>query len=222
MIALTANASATGSNRKLLEREEITWRKRDAFASNGPQEPTTERVGAHFCNMNGFLDTQFYDGLQETAKMWFETEFGFDLGELGDFGCASTVDLVGEVLGNIFDAIFPEFIWLIETGVKLGEIACDAAETFNLTRLLLRDPETSIVDEKLAKAWAKEIKKKESFRSQNTRSTPDRLEGSKTKRSTESNTTLLSNPNRVVYSQLKIDLQKAFFSFSLKMYNSKI
>ncbi|TGO17700.1 hypothetical protein BTUL_0015g00360 [Botrytis tulipae] len=159
MIASTANATATGNNCKLLEWEEISWRKRDAFASNGPQEPTTERGGAHFCNMNGFLDTQFYDGIQETAKMWFETEFGFELGELGNFDCASSVDLVGEVLGNIFDAIFPEFIWLIETGVKLGEIACDAAETFNPTRLLLRDPETSIVDEKLAKAWAKEIKK---------------------------------------------------------------
>ncbi|TGO66845.1 hypothetical protein BOTNAR_0053g00380 [Botryotinia narcissicola] len=159
MIASTAHATATGNNCKLLEWEEISWRKRDAFASNGPQEPTTERGGAHFCNMNRFLDTQFYDGIQETAKMWIETEFGFELGELGNFDCASSVDLIGEVLGNIFDAVFPEFIWLIETGVKLGEIACDAAETFNPTRLLLRDPETSIVDEKLAKAWAKEIKK---------------------------------------------------------------
>ncbi|KAF7959507.1 hypothetical protein EAE96_001123 [Botrytis aclada] len=143
MIASTANVSATESNCKLLEWEEISWKKRDAFASNEPQGPTTERGRAHFCNMNGFLDTQFYDGIQETAKMWFETEFGFEL----------------EVLGNIFDAIFPEFIWLIETGVKLGEIACDAAETFNPTRLLLRDPETSIIDEKVAKAWEKEIKK---------------------------------------------------------------
>ncbi|KAF5867938.1 uncharacterized protein Bfra_007133 [Botrytis fragariae] len=159
MIASTANATATGDNCELLEWDEITWKKRDANPSNGQQEPTTERGGAHFCNTNGFLDTQFYDGIQETAKMWFETEFGFDLGELGNFDCASSVDLVGEVLGNIFDAIFPEFIWLIETGVKLGEIACEAAETFNPTRLLIRDSEISIADEQLAKAWAKEIKK---------------------------------------------------------------
>ncbi|THV55360.1 hypothetical protein BGAL_0009g00090 [Botrytis galanthina] len=153
------NATTTGDDCKLLEWEEISWRKRDAFASNGPQEPTTGRGGAHFCNMNGFLDTQFYDGIQETAKTLCKTEFGFELGELGNLDCASTVDLVGEVLGNIFDNIFPEFIWLIEMGVKLGEIACDAAETFNPTRLLPRDPETSMAVEKLAKAWAKEVKK---------------------------------------------------------------
>ncbi|TGO28094.1 hypothetical protein BPAE_0032g00370 [Botrytis paeoniae] len=134
MIASTANATATGDNCKLLEWEEISWRKRDA-------------------SMMDFRRQQKCGSRQRRVK------FGFELGELGNFDCASTVDLVGEVLGNIFDAIFPEFIWLIKTGVKLGEIACDAAETFNPTRLLLRDPKTSIVDENLAKAWAKEIKK---------------------------------------------------------------
>ncbi|KAF7894175.1 hypothetical protein EAF00_007689 [Botryotinia globosa] len=141
MIASTGNATATGNNCKLLDWEEISWRKRDAFTSNGPQEPTTSTMESRRRRKCG------------------SKQFDFDLGELDNFDCASSVDLVGEVLGNVFDAIFPEIIWLIETGVKLGEIACDAAETFNPTRLLLRDPETSIVDEKLAKAWAKEIKK---------------------------------------------------------------
>lgn len=70
-------------------------------------------------------------------------------------------------MGRIFETLLPEIQWLIEGAVQLGEIACDIAETFNPpppppkkgSRSLLRDLEKSIADEKLAKAWAKEMKK---------------------------------------------------------------
>lgn len=58
------------------------------------------------------------------------------------------------MIGAIFDAIFPEFAWLITTGVELGALACEAAETFNPTK-----SKREIEDARLAKAWAKELKK---------------------------------------------------------------
>lgn len=76
--------------------------------------------------------------LQSGLANSYSSQFGFDLGELGNFDCASTIDLVEEVLGHIFDAISPGFTWLIEMGVKLGEIACRAAKKFNPRRLLRR------------------------------------------------------------------------------------
>ena len=85
-------------------------------------------------------------------------QFGFELAQLGDFDCSSTIGVVGEVLGAIFDAIFPEFAWLIETGVQLGELACKAAETFNPTKSR-REIEMDEADAKLARAWEKEMKK---------------------------------------------------------------
>jgi hypothetical protein len=86
------------------------------------------------------------------------SQFGFDLGELGNFDCISSIGAVGEVLGAIFDTIFSEFAWLIETGVQLGELACEAAETFNPARSR-RDIEMDKIDAKLARAWEKEMKK---------------------------------------------------------------
>jgi hypothetical protein len=80
------------------------------------------------------------------------------LGELGNFDCTGTVGIVEQVLGAIFDAIFPEFAWLIETGVQLGELACEAAETFNPTKSR-REIEMDKADAKLARAWEKEMKK---------------------------------------------------------------
>ncbi|TVY39833.1 hypothetical protein LSUB1_G002573 [Lachnellula subtilissima] len=160
MIAGSANASATGKNCKPLDWSYVTDNvKRDVDGrAVGPPEPVQHKGTSTFCNLNSFLDTQWYDGIQESAQMWFETEFGFAAGELGDFDCVGSVDVVAEVLGAIFDAIFPEFAWLINTGVVLGELACEAAEIFNPTRSK-RDIEQDKVDAKLARAWQKEVKK---------------------------------------------------------------
>jgi hypothetical protein len=80
------------------------------------------------------------------------------LGDLGNFDCSSTVATVGEVLGAIFDGFFPEFAWLVETGVELGELACEAAETFNPDRSK-REIEMYKADAKSARAWEKEMRK---------------------------------------------------------------
>ena len=90
-------------------------------------------------------------------RIFYSLQFGFDLGELGNFDCSSIVDTVGEVLGAIFDAIFPEFAWLIDTGVELGELACEAEETFN--QKSRRAIEQEKAEAKLARAWKKEMKK---------------------------------------------------------------
>jgi hypothetical protein len=157
MIAGAANATATGSNCKSLEWRNVSyaWERDIDGREVDPDAPIEHSGTSIFCNINNFLDAQWYDGVQESALMWFETEvrqplnlslegevklslcfwqFGFELGELGNFDCSSTVALVGEVLGASFEAIFPEFAWLIETGVQLGEFACEAAETFNPTK----------------------------------------------------------------------------------------
>lgn len=69
---------------------------------------------------------------------------------MGNFDCSSIVATVGEVLSVIFDAILPEFAWLIDTGVKLGELACEAEETFNSKSK--REIEQEKAEAKLAKA----------------------------------------------------------------------
>jgi hypothetical protein len=77
MLAGAANASASGSNCALLD-----W----AYSTVGISRDIHKRIDAPipfpethagkdtFCNVNSFFDTQFYDGIQETAKMWFEAE----------------------------------------------------------------------------------------------------------------------------------------------------
>lgn len=85
MIARSANASATGDNCALLdwvtESHPDISKRSVKFNGNGkrgdppPDEITYTNKGAStFCNMNGFLDTQFYDGVQEAAQMWLEAE----------------------------------------------------------------------------------------------------------------------------------------------------
>jgi hypothetical protein len=79
MLAGAANASATGSNCKVLDWAYTTWAgKRDI---NGreiePPTPIPHKGESTFCNINSFFDTQFYDGVQETAKMWFEAEVSY-------------------------------------------------------------------------------------------------------------------------------------------------
>lgn len=90
---------------------------------------------------------------------YLSLQFGFELGELGNFDCASTVDAVGEVLGLIFDAVFPEFSPFINAGLALGELACEAAETFNKAGHRREIDAVDAADSKLAKAWEKEMKK---------------------------------------------------------------
>lgn len=64
---------------------------------------------------------------------------------------------MGLVLGAIFDAIFPEFAWIVDTGVELAKATCQAVETFHKgTRRGLGMNEA---DAKLARAWEKELKK---------------------------------------------------------------
>lgn len=92
------------------------------------------------------------------SKLTFRSQFGFELGELGNFDCSSTVGIVGEVLGAIFSGLFPEFAWLIESGVELGELACEAAETFNPGKSR-REIEMYQADAKSARAWEKELRK---------------------------------------------------------------
>jgi hypothetical protein len=87
-------------------------------------------------------------------------QFGFELGELGSFDCSSTVETVGAVLSVIFDAILPEFAWLLATGMELGELYCEAEQNFNPTRFRsIRDTEIEKADAKLARGWEKEMKK---------------------------------------------------------------
>lgn len=79
MIAGAANASATGSNCKPIDWSYVTdvgkREERDIFGRMiAPPEPIQHKGTSTFCNMNGFLDTQWYNGVQETAQMWFETE----------------------------------------------------------------------------------------------------------------------------------------------------
>ncbi|KAF3770871.1 hypothetical protein M406DRAFT_67232 [Cryphonectria parasitica EP155] len=162
MLARGANASASGSNCDLqtwdYTTESIARRDIAGRVDVPLSVPSQHKGNGTFCNINSFFDTQFYDGVQETAKMWFEAEFGFELGEMGNFDCSSTVDLVGDVLSAIFDAIFPEFAWLITSGIQLGELACEAAETFNPTKSR-REIEADRASAKLARAWEKEMKK---------------------------------------------------------------
>lgn len=75
MISGAANATATGSNCKLLDWKYVMDAKRDIGGRMiEPPEPLAHAGSDTFCNINNFLDTQWYDGLQESAKMWFETE----------------------------------------------------------------------------------------------------------------------------------------------------
>lgn len=174
MAAGAANASASGKNCNPIDwsyTTEVINDKRD-HPFNSPHVTKGTDI---FCNINGFFDTQFYDGVQQTATKWFETEvsrrthqprskansssqFGFKLGELGNLDCGGTVGVVAEVMAVIFDAILPEFAWLITTGVVLGKLACEAAENFNPTRSL-QDRAMDAADANLAKAWKKELKK---------------------------------------------------------------
>lgn len=71
MVAGAANASAVGVNCDVLSWD--YWQegyKREI----GPEEAIEHKGKDTFCNMNSFFDTQWYDGLQEQAAMWFETE----------------------------------------------------------------------------------------------------------------------------------------------------
>lgn len=85
-------------------------------------------------------------------------QFGFELADFGNFDCSSTVSTVGEILEAIFLGVFPEFLWLLETGVELGELACKAAETFHTSKTR-RQIESDPADAKLARAWEKEMRK---------------------------------------------------------------
>jgi hypothetical protein len=74
MIAGAANASATGGNCKLLDWA-VSYGKRDlSRRADIPPPPHEQEGSSTFCNMNSFLDTQWYDGVNEAAQMWFETE----------------------------------------------------------------------------------------------------------------------------------------------------
>lgn len=85
------------------------------------------------------------------------TQFGFDLGEQGEFDCESVVGAVGGVIGAILDAVAPELIWLVEAGIELGELGCAASEVFNPKST--RDLETEKTDAALARAWEKEMRR---------------------------------------------------------------
>ncbi|KAI9640443.1 hypothetical protein NHQ30_011188 [Ciborinia camelliae] len=178
MITSSANASASGANCQLFD-----WVKEtnvERFV--GPGGPPAVLHGKDtFCNMNNIFDTQFYDGIQETSQQWLEAEpatsirisirvfkeievtlisssqFGFNLGEFGSFDCAKIVNNLGDVLALLLDAIAHEFAWIAAEGVILGNIACDAADTFHPSSRK-RDPEREEAD-RLAKAWQKEMKK---------------------------------------------------------------
>ena len=71
MIASAANASATGNNCNSSQWEQEIITKRDEGGGTLTKWISGTDI---WCNMNGFLDTQFYDGVQETAKMWLEAE----------------------------------------------------------------------------------------------------------------------------------------------------
>lgn len=76
MIAGAANATGTGGNCKLLDWKYITetWKRDIDGRMIEPPEPIIRSGNDTFCNINSFLDTQWYDGVQEAAQMWFETE----------------------------------------------------------------------------------------------------------------------------------------------------
>lgn len=80
MLAGAANASATGSNCELIDWAYNTYldslgNKRDINGREfGENQPIHHAGSNTFCNMNSFFGTQFMDGVQETAKMFFEAE----------------------------------------------------------------------------------------------------------------------------------------------------
>jgi hypothetical protein len=76
MLAGAANASATGTNCNLLDWTYVTEVARRDIDGRMivPPGPIVHSGNDTFCNINSFFDTQFYDGVQETAKMWFEAE----------------------------------------------------------------------------------------------------------------------------------------------------
>lgn len=76
MLSGAANASASGSNCQLLDWAYTNYiGKRDIGGrANAPAPPVTHKGHDTFCNINSFFDTQFYDGVQEQAKMWLEAE----------------------------------------------------------------------------------------------------------------------------------------------------
>ncbi|CZR56719.1 uncharacterized protein PAC_06608 [Phialocephala subalpina] len=86
MIATAANSSASGDNCKLLGWIlPVAYTLKERCAPDQCNTTPTQKGSNLFCNMEGFLDTQFYNGVQETARMWLENGLGFDLRELGDF-----------------------------------------------------------------------------------------------------------------------------------------
>jgi len=95
----------------------------------GPTPPE-EKGKDTFCNMAGFFDTQFFDGMNDEVLMMFETEFGFKLGEIGDYSCEDTVSIIGEVLEPIFVGVLPGFAWVAEEGIQIAEAACALKDTF--------------------------------------------------------------------------------------------
>lgn len=76
MLSGAVNASASGSNCQVLDWLYTTYAGKRDIAGRiiGPPTEITHKGNSTFCNINSFFDTQFYDGVQETAKMWFEAE----------------------------------------------------------------------------------------------------------------------------------------------------
>lgn len=71
MIAGAANATATGLNCKPIN---WSWLEPTENFGGGESMPITHKGIDTFCNINNFLDAQWYDGVKENAQMWFETE----------------------------------------------------------------------------------------------------------------------------------------------------
>lgn len=67
MLAGGFNASGTGDNCQLLD-----WTK--TLSQRDSHIPVTKTGKDTFCNTNGFLDLQYFSGLQETAELWLEAE----------------------------------------------------------------------------------------------------------------------------------------------------
>jgi hypothetical protein len=82
MLATSANASASSTNCKLLDWAKPRQKPPEKRCVGCGPTPPEETGKDTFCNMAGFVDTQFFDGMKGEVLM-FETQFGFKLGEIG-------------------------------------------------------------------------------------------------------------------------------------------
>lgn len=133
MIARGANASASGANCQLFHWVDHSPAGGDECGEACRNGDGTVDAGTDtWCNMAHFFDTQVLGpvlgDVGEQIDMYLSAVFDFELGSLGDFSCDGILGTVNEAITPLFTALFPEFLWVKELGIELGNLGCAAHE----------------------------------------------------------------------------------------------